>query len=214
MTRRLFLCAVAVLVLAGVAEAQDVAVRFYIVPKIGDGLSPATTFRPKYIVDLGVPWSAMDYGRETTMLVGADVTGAQNTTISANLDVTAIPAGLDTNLSAGAVATVQNALENLKMPGTWVSTASTYREVVGTVARMCLLMQRFDGMNAATFFQSGITLDTRINQLTQTQRDRLSAAATSLGLDISFITGSMTVRTVLRNWVLQMGPVTLHGETF
>jgi hypothetical protein len=214
MTRRLMLAAVAVLVLAGVAEAQDVATRFYIVPKIGDGLTFETPFRPKYITDLGVPWSAMDYGKETTMLVGAEVTGAQNTSISANLDVTAIPAALDSNLSAGAVTVVQNALENLKMPGAWVSTSSTYRQVVGNVARMCLLMQRFDGLNASTFFQSGITLDTRINQLTTNQRDKLAAAAGSLGLDVSFITGPMTVRTVLRTWVQAMGPVALHGEVF
>lgn len=190
------------------------SVRFYIVPKIGDGLSPTTTFRPKYVYDLGVPWSAMDYGKETTMLVGVDADASQHTSLSANLDVTAIPVGLDNNLTAGAVTQVQNALENLKIPGTWVSTAATYRQVIGTIARCCLLMQRFDGLNTSTFFQSGITLDTRMNQMTQTQRDRLAAAASSLGLDTSFITASMTVRTVLRTWVLAMGPVELHGETF
>lgn len=188
--------------------------RFYVVPKIGDGVTPVTAFRPQYISDLSVPWYAMDYGKEGMFLVGADVTAAQHTTLIGNPDVTAIPQDLDSLVSAAALTIIQDRLEGWKIPGNWVTTNHTYREVVATVGKMCLLLQRFDGLHAMTLFQSGITLDTRVNQLTAGQRDQLSAAAVSLGLDISFITGSMVIRDVLRTWIGQLPAVSLAGEVF
>lgn len=190
-------------------------IRFYIVPKIGDGLTPFTAFRPAYVSDLGVPFGSMDYGREDTMLVGAEVTGAQHTAISANGDVTSIPLNLDDTVSAGALPTVQTTLEGLKIPAGWVTTSHTYRQVIGIVGRIFMLMQRFYGLNAAaTFFEPGITLDTRINQLTANQRNRLQAAASALGLDTSFVTGPMTIRVVLKTWADAMGSFILAGEVF
>lgn len=215
MTRFVLGLVLAFTLIGGAAEAQeDVAIRFYIVPKVGDGLSLPTAFRPKYVPELGVSYSAMDYGKEDTMLVGADVTSAQHQSLNANLDVTAIPQNLDSNVSSAALVTIQNKLEAIKVPGSWVTTSTTYRQVVGNIGRIFLLMQRFDGLHARTFFQSGITLDTRVNQLTTEQRNALQDAAISLGLDIQFITSTTTVRTMLRTWVQQMGPLTLHGETF
>lgn len=215
MTRRFAMVMVFALVMtiSAVAEAQDLA-RFYIVPKVDVTIGGIPSKGPKYFPALGVSYSAMDYGREDTMLVGATVTAAQNTTLSANLDVTAIPSGLDSNVSSAALATVQTKLEGMKIPAGWVTTSTTYRQVVGTVGRLFLLMQRFDAINMKTFFESGITLDTRINQLTQAQRNALAGAAASMNLDTAFVTGSMTVRAVLKSWVDMMGPFSLAGETF
>lgn len=215
MTRRVFLGVLFVLAVAGMAEAQDeLALRFYIVPKVGTGSSPMDPFRPKYIYDLGVQASWMDYGREDAFLVGAEVSSAQHTSLASNLDVIAIPQGLDNTISVSALSTVQDKLEGMKVPAGWVTTSHTYRQVVGAVGRFFMLMQRFDGMNARTFFESGITLDTRVNGLTAAQRNALQNAALSLGLDVSFVTPTMTIRAVLKGWIDQMGPFSLAGETF
>lgn len=213
MTRKAFLGLFAALFLVtGIAEAQDVSLHFYIVPKVDTGFPLGLV--PKYVGQMPVPWQAMDYGREDTMLVGANVTAAQHTTITSNLDVTAIPVGLDTNISSAALATVQSKLEGMKIPAQWVTTAITYRQLIGAVGRVFLLMQRFDGLYAKTFFQSGITLDTRINQLTQAQRDSLQSAATALGLDTSFVAGPLLIRQVLKTWIDAMGSFVVMGETF
>jgi hypothetical protein len=213
--RRTFVAVAIALLMGSVAEAQDVmALRFYLVPKIFDSTGPIPAFRAKYLAELGVAYNAMNYGREDTMLVGVQVTTTQATTLAANLDVTAIPLDLDSNVSSGALVTVQNALEALKIPGDWVNTATTYRQVIGTVGRIFQFMQRFDGLNQRTFFQSGITLDTRANQLTTAQRNTLQDAAIALGLDTSFVQSTTTVRTMLKTWVQAMGPFTLMGQTF
>ena len=189
-------------------------VRLSIVQKTGDGLSPSTAFAPKYNAALGVPWSGMDYGREDAMLVGVDVTPQQHTALAANLDVIAIPTPLDSTVSAAALSTVRDKIEGMKLPASWVTTANTYRQVVGVVGRVFQLMQRFDGLHARTFFDTGITLNTRINQLTANQRNNLQNAAASLGLDTTFVTGPMTIRTVLRTWAQAMPGFTIMGETF
>lgn len=189
------------------------AIRFYLVPKTGDGLTRATAFRAAYVTDLGVPTWAMDYGRENMMLAAADVTPAQHATLIAHADLTAIPANLDSDVG-GALATVQAKLEDLKMPSGWVQAGTTYRTIIGAVGRFCLLMQRFDGRHRRSFFEAGITLDTRVNELTAGQRNAIAGSAQSLGLDISFVTGPMTMRNVLKTWVDAMGPFTLAGETF
>jgi hypothetical protein len=211
MTRRAVLAAVVVLTLAGVAEAQDLA-RFYIVPKIGDGLTPQSAFRPKYITELGVPWGAMDYGREDTMLAGAQVTAAQHTALAANLDVIAIPSNLDSNISAAALSTVQDRVESLKIPANWLTTNHTYRDVVRIVGKIFMLMQRFDGLHHRTFFDTNITLATTWGQLGTVVRENMEATATSLGLSIP--TSNQTLRQVFRQWASEIPTFSLMGETF
>src|SRR5687767_9325292 len=161
------------------------ATHFYLIPRTTVTGGPGGSFfAPKYVhpADLNLPFSAMDYGRDGTFLVGCDVTPAQHTTIAANSDVTAIPANLDAAIgTAGALTAVQNALEALRIPALWVTTAHTYRQVVGAVGRIFLLMQRFAGVYKRTFFEAGITLGTRMNQLTTGQRAALEDAISKLG---------------------------------
>lgn len=201
------------------------AKRFYILPKIGDGtggmLNPANPpadnvgpYRAKYVWSLGVPYGAMDYGKEMTMLVGAEVTTEQHQAINANVDVTAIPANLDNSITSTALATVSAKLESLKIPADWMTTATTYRQALGVTGRIFQVLQRFDGMFNKTFFESSIGLDTRVNELTATQRNAIQNAATSFGLDTSFVTGPMLMREVLKRWADSMPPFTLMGETF
>ena len=193
-------------------EAQSVALRFYIVPK--EELSfPAGAMVPKYIHGLA-DYSAMDYGRDNTYLVGTDVTAAQHTSIAANLDVVAIPAQLDNAIGLVALSTVQNRLESLRVPAGWVNENHTYRDVVRIVGKIFLLMQRFQGIFHINFWETGITLDTRMNQLTANQRTRLQQACETFNADLSNVTNTTTVRQVLKLCADQIPSFTLAGETF
>lgn len=184
------------------------AVRFYFVPKAG-----ASPVKPKYIGDLGVTWASVDYGQEQTYLVGADVTTAQHNSISANADVTSVPANLDNQVGAN-LATVQAALENLKIPADWITSGMTYRQILSLIIKLFRILQRLLGRWATTIFEAGITLATTMAELTQAQRDRLQDVADSFGIDTSNVTGATTIRQALRFLAQQLPGCVLMGETF
>lgn len=216
MTRR-FVLALALVFISAVAEAQEVALRFVVVPQVTVQGPMGAFLASKYInsVDLpGVFSSAITYGREDMRLVGAWLTNAQVTTISSNLDATFIPANLNSQVSAAALATIQTKLEGWKIPSDGLTTASTWRQVVGRVVRTAILAQRFDGLFRKSWFDASVTLDTRVNQLSQTLRNNLQAAAQDLGLDTSFITGTMLMREVLVTWGNALPPISVEGEQF
>jgi len=216
MTRRLAIAALLFLALATSAEAQDpVALRFYIVPKAGTG-AITDPIRPKYILEVGAinSLSAMNYGLEDTFLLGVVVTNAQHTTLASNLDVIAIPQDIDSAIGLTALQTVKDKLEGLNIPSDWVTVNHTYRQAIGIVGRAFLYMQRFNGRQLRKFFETGIALDTRVNQLTQAQRDAMNDAAVSLGLSTATITGPMTLRQALRIILEQLPSFSLAGQTF
>ena len=188
------------------------AIRFYLVPKAGDGLTHDTRFRPQYIADvIAGPWQAMDYGQEPWMLVAAEVTPAEHSTIAANPEVVAAPTNLDATVGAQ-LATVQAKLEAANLPSEWVTAGMSFRTVLKWTIRLILLMQRFDGFGAAVgrLFADGRTLDSTVSQVPVAIRQRLLAAAGRWDLDTSAITGATTLRAALRMLVLQM----VFGVTF
>src|SRR5688572_2251526 len=186
------------------------AKRFYVVPKIVEGPG----IKPKYVGSLGVAFAAMDYGLEDTFLVGAEVTPEQHTGLASELDVIAIPANLDQQIGLTALETVKSRLEGLHVPSDWVTTSHTYREVVRLTGKLFLYMQRFHGQQLAVFFSGAITLDTRVNQLTNAQRTAMTVAAESLGLSVASITGPMLLRQALKIIADQIPFFDLFGETF
>jgi hypothetical protein len=188
------------------------AVRFYVVPKIGTG-TDVDRFRPKYVSAFPVKWAAVDYGMEATFLVGADVDATQHTSISSNADVITIPANLDSTIGAN-LTTVQNALDSLKIPSDWVTSGMTYRTVIALVIKLFKILQRLHGRWLTTIFESGITLSTTFSQLTQAQRDRLQDVATSFGIDTSGVTGTTTIRQALKLLAQQLQGCALMGEVF
>jgi hypothetical protein len=192
------------------------AIRFYLLPKIGDGLTFATAFRPAYVSDGGIVgrYTAIDYGKEVWMLVGADVTGAEHTAIVAHTDVTAVPANLDDTVG-GALSTVQTKLELANLPADWVTSGMTWRTVVKWTIRILLLMQRFRGLlsSAARFFAT-VTLDSTVGDLSALVRQRFITAAASFGLTTTGITLGMTIRAALILLGQQMTfSVVFQGET-
>jgi hypothetical protein len=197
--------------------------RFYLVPKIGDGLLPETAFRPKYgdPDSLGAGWLGRavweweDYAGENAFLVAANLSPADHTTLTAQPDVIAVPSPIDDTVSSTAIATIKSRLEGANIPANWVTTAHTYRQVLKTVRKVMLLRNRYDVLfSRLPMFGGGVTLDTQINQLTQAQRNRLTAVAQDLNLDTSGVTNTMTLRQALKLIADQLADLPFGGGSF
>lgn len=179
------------------------AIRFYLVPKIGDGLLITTAFRPKYF-GVGEAFAAtmthaLDYGLEPVFLVRADVTNPQHNTIVANADVVGSPANLELTVNAS-LTTVQTRLSAKGIPAGWITSGMTYRAVLRWTARLFLLAQRLHGQTNGRPLPSGITLNSTIGDLTVAQRNALQTAAVSLGAtDFSAITLATTLHDALKS---------------
>lgn len=173
------------------------AIRFYIVPKIGDG-SDANPYGPAYVEGLSSRWTGMDYGLEPVFLVCADVSPAQHTAITANADVISVPANLSNQIGAS-LAAAQAALESVNIPANWITSNMTWSTALRGVAIMFMILQRMNGRGfISRFFDSGITLNSTIGDLPQNVRTRLQEAAVSLGANVSSINLSTTLRSALR----------------
>ena len=198
-----------------VVQAQATFGRFYVVPIIGTGSDHTDGRRPKYFDTLGAAWSAMDYGAEPVMLVRAEVTAAQDASLTANADVFALPVNLDANLTGAEVTSVRTVLEALNIPASnWVTTAVTWRQLVRTVAQMMQFLQRLNAVQGNTrLFGGTITLTTRWNQLNAAQQSALRQTASSMGFPTTALAGSSNFRAMLKAMADQWGnrPVVMGG---
>jgi len=194
------------------------AIRFYLVPiETVDGNKRG----PKYllwrftesIAPLDVRWSGMDYGLEPVILVWADVDAVQHTTLSTNVDVISIPANIDATITAGVLPAVKSALEALNVPAGWVTTGHTYRQVLRIVAGLFQFAQRHHGVHLERLFSGGFDLNTQFNTLPLAVRQRLVATANSLNYDTLDLSGSSTIRQILKNLADQWGskPIVMGG---
>jgi len=173
-----------------------VAIRVYIVPAMGDGLTPATAWRPSY-VPAGVRPYFIPYGDELVYLLAVDVTPAEHAVIAAQVPVTVVPQDLSSTVTAQAEPTVQAELDSWGIPGQWVAQGMTYSTVLKGVAAVFQIANRLLSFGAR-LLPPGITLSTTMAQLTQQQRDRLQAVADSLNLSTAGVVGGTTLRQFLR----------------
>jgi hypothetical protein len=177
----------------------------YVMPIIGTGtkLDPR---RPKYAATYFTDheWSMFDYGDEPWSLVGvSDITTANDTAMTAEPDVFRLPDNLDQGMgTVGARNTVRNRLEAVNIPGTWVQTTTTYREVVRFIGAVCQFAQRFQGITGIPgdrWFAGGRTLDSTFGSLGTAGQQALIDTADSFGFDHSSLTASTTLRTFLKS---------------
>jgi hypothetical protein len=212
MFRRLTLAAVMALsMFMGTAQAQETTLAFYLTPKVGTG-SALDPFRPKYIGDIvGAHWSAMDLGLEPTFIVGANLTPAQHAAVAANADVFVFP---DINTAVGGNPTLnrtRNELEQRNIPGAWIVSSTTWRQVIGEIGRNCLVLQRLNGRHHQRMFEPGVSLDSAPTQDLLTQ---MADVGVSYGLNVSGLSAALTVRDNLRILTGQMASFGLAGEMF
>lgn len=186
--------------------------RYYILP-----IEQAGNARgPKYLKwrfdpsGLDVFWSGMDYGLIPKMLVVADVTTAQHNGLSAQPDVLSLPADIDNTVTSQALPAVQTGLESLKIPGNWVHTSHTYRDILRMVGGLFQFAQRHHGLHDQLIVPDNIDLSKTWGDLPLEWRQNLAATADSFGYDYSGVTASTTIRAILKNLSDQWGDTPIN----
>ena len=158
------------------------------------------------------------YGAQGILLVAADVDDATDKAITALSGVLRIPDNLDQQVGAGGLTIVRNALETRNIPGNWVQAGTTYRALLRVALGAFTLLQRYRAIsgNMGKVLQGAVTLNTVFSTLSQQTRDYLLATASSLKLDITGLTGDLTLRQILKavgdqfaNQVFHIGGITI-----
>lgn len=174
--------------------------------------------QPKYAASVFPTWDygMMDYGNEPWCLVGiTDIDGPTDAAITANADADGLPQNLDQLVSPVALSTVQNALESVNIPGTWIATTNSYRDVVRFIGAVSQFAQKFQGATGGVWFTGGVTLATHFNTLPQAVRTGLVSAAASFGFDTSGVSGATTLRAILlsvgQQYLATQPPIKLDG---
>ncbi|MCB9135151.1 MAG: hypothetical protein H6636_06980 [Anaerolineales bacterium] len=183
-------------------------IRYYLVP-VEEVVQGEITFRgPKYfrwrfgtgtiepIVEGEAQW--LDYGLRPTMLVCANVSVADHAILAAAIDVTDVPQNIDNTISAAALQAVQDALENLKVPGTWVTTSHTYRLVLRAVAGLFSFAQRYHEMWNEQLVENNVDLGMLWQNVPLAKRQKIQGTADALNIDYSPVTGTWTIRQILK----------------
>lgn len=196
----------------------------YLMPTTGDGTggSHGNPFRAKYADDLkaqGVGFAQHRYGNEGAwfVYVPAGTPAALHATIQA--DATCFTFPDDLSITVGAQSgQVTNLIENFNIPANWIQSADTWRSIARVVAFLVFLFEQFGPLAVSTFFGSAnatggqITLATTwnngANRLTAAWRTKLQALAASYTppLDTTGVTGTTTVRQLLKGLADQVSP--------
>ena len=185
-------------------------IRYCVIPE-EDGTIPGKG--PKYLkwrfdpdppgIDCGYVY--ISYGLIPAGLACVNVTQAQLDELSGYSDVAIAPADIDQNIGAGAVATVQNVLEALRIPADWVDTSYTYRQILRGVAGLFQLSQRHKGLHQEQLIDNQAQLDLQWNQIPPARRARLLETADTFTWDYSDVTNQWTIRQILWHLTQQWG---------
>ena len=194
-------------------------IRFYLLPIESVVLEDGNIARgPKYFQwrldpdppGLAVKWGMMDYGLIDAALLVAEVTQEQHDTLLLNSDVTSPPENIDQNITSGAIPGVQAALETLRIPADWVTTAYTYRQILRMIAGLFQFAQRHHALHNEQLIDSQAQLDLRWNQIPIARRNRILATADSLNYDYSAVQPTWLIRRILKHLADQWGVTVFH----
>lgn len=191
--------------------------RFYFSTLAGNGAHD-NPFRPTAFDLVSSPsggWSAQDGRADQTsaaglMLVWADVTGAEHTTLTADPGIAYVPfedgSGnvLATSAAIGDIEatkrqTMANQLEARHVPTDGLNLSDT----IYTAVRRVMARYRIRQYLLANDYTEG--LDTTVASIPAPKRQAIKAALEALGFDLSAVTGSWTIRQVLVELARQDG---------
>jgi len=190
------------------------AFRLYIVPAEGDPFSEQGR-HPKYIFGLG-SYGAIDYGFQPTYLVAADLTVAQDASVTANADVFAFPTDLSGNVGGGNVQNARNAFEAALIPGQWIAAQSTWLEIARTVAAMFRYMTNlYTILGNTVVIDSSTKLNIQWSTIPPDIQTAMDQAAASLGYTFNPQPNDQ-LRAILKTLADQWGnkPFNLNGFIF
>ncbi len=191
----------------GLNVGAQMLVRYYIIPieEVGSARGP------KYLKwrfgtgTLDVQWSCKDFGATNQMLCAVNAEQVDHDVLLAQGDIVKIPANLDSNVTAAALPTVRAELEALGVPGNWITTLHTYREVVRFVAGLFLFAQRHHDLYNQEIRPVGIDLGDTWGDLSAAWRENLQLTADSFEYDYSGVNASMPLRVILKSLGDQWG---------
>jgi hypothetical protein len=144
----------------------------------------------------------VDYGFIDGYLVEADLDAAQIAALTANPDVYAFPANLDAAISPNDG--LRTMFEGFNIPTDWLTSATTYRELIRKLYGIIKFAQRFayiageNGAPPGTFLFGVITLDTRYRNFPADVANWFSLTVASYGIDPGIIRANSTVRQMLK----------------
>jgi len=179
-------------------------IRYYVMPL---GITPNGTRRPKYFRDrrsdtdptlIDAPYTIIPYGLCDACLVVSDVTTTQHADLISNPDVAAAPQDIDQAISDLALPQVQAVLEVLCIPAGWVTTAYTYRQILRMVGSLLQFSERHDALHNEELIDSQDQLDLQWNDIPLARRMRVQETADSLGYSYDWVTGTTTIRQILK----------------
>ena len=181
--------------------------RLYILPQIGTG-AETDPRRAKYISAMGAAYTAMDFGFQPCFIVAADLSPANDAAITGNADVFAFPFDLSPAMG-GVAASTSNFLETtFFIPCNWMTGSTTWLAAARTICGMFQYFQRLQitlGNVVAIDGTTNKSLNTQFNAFPLNVQQAITAAAQSLGYDISFIQNNTQVRAFLKSFADQWG---------
>jgi len=174
---------------------------------------------PKYLkgrvtpAALDVEWAGLPCGQQDVMLVSAEVTQGQHSELVALADVAAFPLDLDNAVTAAALPTVKATLDSFDIPSHWVNTSFTYRRVLRRIMRLFFLSQQLNAKWAVKLFNGTITPASAVVSMPENARLKLTALASSLGVDVALLPLDTKIREVMRLMMeaWPKSPIELHG---
>lgn len=189
-------------------------IRAYLSGFVGNGLSPATAFRPA-LFDLA-PGTVKDFcdgrsnrqGTAGVALVVADVSSAQHALLIADARITYLPFersdgsvvppdGTIGEVSQGNRTTLRGIADTHHIPIQGIGLGDTVREALRLFKRRFILRYLL-GVDDWTEL-----LDSLVSSIAAAKRQRIATRLQSLGFDTSAIQGSDTVREALRKLASQ-----------
>lgn len=182
------------------------AVELYLIPVVHPGGNNAPKYLPTRFdpsnVEPGlenVKWAWTTYLGEDAGLLIADVTPAQDSQLAGYSDVLKVPPLDNTINNNNQRDAVRDALEGSFIPGTWVNVGMTYREVIRKVLHIFEYHARSVAINQGPLFRGDtVNLDLTVSQIPQQKRDALQQTAEEFELDYSWVTGTTTLRELLK----------------
>jgi hypothetical protein len=165
------------------------------------GTNAKGTRIPKYFPSIISSFSMFDYGDEPWCLVGLlDVPPATDAALVANADVFKLPDDLDTAVGSPATRNqIRAKLEAAEIPGNWVETTTTYREIARVVGALCQFAQRYQGLVGGPWFSGTVHLSNTFSTLSIEQQQGIRDAAFTFGFSQAAILGTATIRDVLKS---------------
>ena len=179
-------------------------IRFYILPiDVYNGVRGPKYFggwpaRAVQHAGFACPWSMKDFGSINEAVLCADIAAADHTTLEANADVLSIPTNIDSTLNTTARNAARTFCVTYNLPGTWINTGMTYRTVLRTVCGFFFFFQRVTGILGHDINLTTGWLDLQVQNIPADIRQAMADAATQKGYDYSMVTGTTTMRVILK----------------